>query len=147
MDDRAQGATDLLTAMHRAGEAFRTFGYAQFLAHQSVRWKYLGGLGHADDPFATVGVSFELRDELNRWVSLDIGLWARDGGFSVEADALFDDPLPTRGGGGNQRFLRDLPDVRTSDLAEALDAVERYATELCAHESVLDDLGVPRTGP
>lgn len=145
MDDRARGATDLLTALHHAGATFRTYGYAQFLAHQSVRWKFLRAVGHADEPFATVGVSFQLRDELNREVSLGIGLWARDGGFMVEGDASVDDPLPTRGGGGNQRTLRDLPDVRTSDLDEAIEAVERYTAELCAYDSVLDDLGVART--
>jgi hypothetical protein len=145
MDDLARGATELLTVMHRAGAAFRKFGYAQFLSHQSVELKYGGRIGHAVQPFVTVGVSFQLRDELRRWVSLGVGLWARDGGFEVEADAMVDDPLPTRGGGANQRFLRELPDVRTSSLAEALETVERYATELCAYESVLDDLGVPRT--
>jgi hypothetical protein len=65
MDDLARGATDLLTAMHRAGAAFRTFGYTQFLAHQ------------------------------------------------------VDDPLPTRGGGADQRFLRELPDVSAFPAAGA----------------------------
>ena len=145
MDDRARGATDLLAAMHRAGKAFRTFGYAQFLAHQSVTWQYLGGIGRAGEPFTTVGVSFQLHDKINRWVSLGVGLWARDGEFQVEGDAMVDDPLPTRGGGANQRFLRDPPTVHTADLDEAIEAVERLTAEFCAYESVLDDLGVPRT--
>jgi hypothetical protein len=145
MDDRAQGATDLLTAFHHAGTAFRTYGYAQFLAHQSVGWKFLRAVGHAVEPFATVGVSFQLRDELNREVSLDIGLWARDGGFMVEGDASVDDPLPTRGGSGNQLTLRELPDLHTSNLDEAIEAVKRFTAELCSYDSVLDDLGVART--
>lgn len=145
MDERARGATDLLAALHRTGQAFRTYGYAQFLAHQSVTWKFYGGTGHAVEPFATVGVSFQLGDDLQRWVSMDIGFRARDGGFIVEGDATVDDPLPGRGTSGNQRWLRDLPDVQTSDLDEAIEALERYAAELCAYESVLDDLGVPRT--
>jgi hypothetical protein len=145
MDDRARGATDLLAAMHRAGKAFRAYGYAQFLAHQSVTWKYGGALGHAAEPFATIGVSFQLHDKTNRWVSLSVDLWVRDGGFMVEGAAMVDDPLPTRGGGDNQRFLREMPNVQTSNLDEAIEAIERMTTELCAYDSVLDDLGVPRT--
>jgi hypothetical protein len=146
MDDRARGATDLLTALHRAGKAFRTYGYAQFLAHQPITWRYASALGHADEPFAAMGVSFHLHDKTDRWVNLSVDLWARDGGFEVEGDATVDDPLPTRGGGANQRFLRELPTVRTSNLDEAIEAVERMTAELCAYDSILDDLGVSRTG-
>ncbi|MBB4764701.1 hypothetical protein ACFQFC_10875 [Amorphoplanes digitatis] len=75
MDDRARGAADLLAAMHRAGKAFRDYGYARFLAHQSVSWRYLSGIGQAVEPFATVGVSFQLHDEIDR----DRGRRADDG--------------------------------------------------------------------
>jgi hypothetical protein len=145
MDDRARGATDLLTALHRAGKAFRAYGHAQYLAHESVTWRYLSALGHADEPFATVGVSFHLHDDMDREISVSVDLWARDGGFTVEGGALMDDPLPTRGGGGNQRFLRELPDVRTNNVDEAIKAVERMTAELCAEDSLLDDLGIART--
>jgi hypothetical protein len=145
MDDRARGAADLLAAMHRAGQAFRAYGYAQYLAHQSVTWKHASGLGHAVEPFATVGVTFQLHDKIDRWVSLSVGLWVRDGDFVVQGDAMVDDPLPIRGGGGNQRFLRELPEVRTGSLDEAIGAVEQMTTTLCGYHSVLDDLQVPRT--
>jgi hypothetical protein len=145
MDDRARGATDLLTALHQAGEAFQAYGSAQCLAHQSVTWRYASAFGHAGEPFATMGVSFQLHDKDDRWVSFSVGLWVRDGGFMVQGDAIVDDPQPTRLGGGDQRFLRDLPDIRTSNLDEAIEAIERMTAELCAYDSVLDDLGVPRT--
>jgi hypothetical protein len=144
MDDRARGATDLLAAMHRAGRVFRAFGSAQSRAHRSVTPRYLSALGHGVDPIAVVGTALQLHDESAREVSLSVVLWARNGGFMVQGDAAVDDPLPTRDGGANQRFLRDLPDVETRDLDEAIAAVERMTAELCAYDSVLDDLGVPR---
>jgi hypothetical protein len=145
VDDRARGAIDLFVAMHRAGKAFHAYGYAQFLAHQSVTWQYLSALGRSVDPFAMVGASFDLHDKIDRAVSLSVSLYIRHGDFVVEGDAMVDDPLPIPGGGANKHFLRWLPEVRTADVDEAIEAIERMTAELCAYESVLDDLQIPRT--
>lgn len=145
MDDRAGGAVALLTALERAGNAFRRYGYRLFLAHPSVRWNFGGRVGHAVSPCASVGVSFDLRDEQLRQVSLGVDVWVRDGHFEVSASGTVDDPLPAPGAAGNQRFLRDLPEVCTTDLDECIAALDRYTAELCAYVTVLDELGVPRS--
>lgn len=146
VDDRASGAAALLAALDAAGRSFRQFGYEQFLAHQSVHWEFAGRTGHAVAPCASVGVLFRLQDDQDRQVHLGVSVWVRDHAFEVSGDATVDDPLPVPGGGGNQRFLRDFRDVRTADLDECITAVARYTAELCRYGSVLDELGVSRTG-
>jgi hypothetical protein len=74
-----------------------------------------------------------------------VDVWVRHEAFEVTGYASVDDPLPIPGGNGNQRFLRDLPNIRITDLDGCIAVLARYAAELCSYVSVLDDLGVPRT--
>jgi hypothetical protein len=145
MDPTTEGAAGLLTALHEAAHRFSDFGYTQFLAHQSVPWKQIHSVGRGVAPLAVVGVAFDLRDDDNTEVVLSVSVGFRDNHFEIEGDATFDDPLPTPGGDGNQRFLVDFPTVRTTDLDECLAALHDYTNRLCAYESVLDDLDLPRT--
>jgi hypothetical protein len=84
-------------------------------------------------------------DAEDRDVAVGVDVWVRNEAFELTGYASVDDPLPTPGGSGNQRFLRDLPNIRTSDLDECIAVLNRYTAELCSYGSVLDDLGVPRT--
>jgi hypothetical protein len=84
-------------------------------------------------------------DDEDRDVVLGVEVWVRDQEFEITGYASVDDHLPIRGGSGNQRFLRDLPDIRTTDLDECIAILTRYTAALCSYDSVLDDLGVPRT--
>jgi len=106
-----------------AAELFSSFGYGRYSAHQSVRWRRRNTVGSGTAPLATAGVTFELT-----------------------ADVTVDDPLAVPGSTGNQRFLLDLPELRTADLDECLAALRDYTARLCAHTSALDDPDVPRTG-
>lgn len=141
----SRGAARLLTALHGAAKSFREFGYAQFMAHQSVGWDQLQRVGIGVDPLAMVGVCFDLDDAESRHVGMSVNVWLRGDAFVLEAHVTVDDPLPERWGAGNQRFLLDLPEVRTEDLDECLTVLRDYTGQLCAYTSVLDDLGVPRT--
>ena len=143
MERAAQGAIQLMVALHDAAALFREFGYAQFLAHQSVRWRLLNRVGGAVAPIATVGVVFDLNDAEHTEVCLYVDVWWRDDQFVVEGDATVDDP--EHGGTGNQRFLTDLPATQSTSLDECLAALHSYTTRLCSYTSVLDELGVPRT--
>ncbi len=145
MDPSTEGAVRLLTALHRAAHRFSDFGYAQFLAHQSVRWTLIHSVGNGSAPLARVGVAFDLRDEHNTEVVLSVGMWFRDNRFEIEGDATVDDPLPVPDGAGNQRFLVDLPTIYTSNLDDCLAALDDCTGRLCDRGSDLDDLGVPRT--
>lgn len=150
MEASARGALELLTVLHEARRAFGEFGRRQAEAHPSVDWNWsrvFGGVGHGVDPIATVGTTFGLRDEQERDVSLDVAVWVRDGAFEVEGTATVDEPLPERGTSGNQRFLIDLPTVRTADLEVCLSTLREYTQRLCSADSLLDDLGVPRSTP
>ncbi|MFI0445292.1 hypothetical protein [Actinomadura sp. 6N118] len=145
MDHEAAGAAALLTAIDDAAHEFRTFGYARFLEHQSVTWRLLGGTGFADAPGISVGVSFGLNDADERDVSMHIVIRLRDGLFEVSGDAMIDDPGPGRLEGGNQRDLRELPEVRTADLGELIATLKSYTANLCSYDSILDEVRVPRT--
>ncbi|HEX5113796.1 MAG TPA: hypothetical protein VFW65_01230 [Pseudonocardiaceae bacterium] len=46
---------------------------------------------------------------------------------------------------GNQRWLLELPTVRTAQFTECLAVLADYTARLCAYDTVLDELGVPRT--
>jgi hypothetical protein len=145
MDPTAEGAARLLAALDKAARRFSDFGYAQFLAHQSVGWTLIHSVGNGSAPLASVGVAFDLCDNDNTEVVLSVDMWFRDNQFEIEGDATVADPLPISDGAGNQRFLVDLPTIYTTNLDDCLAVLDDYIGRLCACESVLDDLGVPRT--
>jgi hypothetical protein len=146
VDEHAMGAARLMSALHDAATLFSTFGYGQYLAHQSIRWRRGNTVGGGADPLASVGVVFDLKDATESQVCFNVTIWLRDQHFVITADVTVDDPLPTPGTTGNQRFLLDLPELRTARLDECLATLRDYTVRLCAYTSVLDDLGVPRTG-
>jgi hypothetical protein len=139
----AQGAGQLLIALHHAAAAFSTFGYEQYLSHEGIGWRAWSRVGGAVVPCAAVGVVFDLNDAEHTEVCMSVTVSFRDDCFVVEADATVDDPLPGFGLGGNQRFLVDLPDIETRILEECAAALHAYTTRLCSYTSVLDELGVP----
>ncbi|MDA3650147.1 hypothetical protein LZ318_01645 [Saccharopolyspora indica] len=141
MDEQASGAARMMGALHDAAKSLSTFGYDQYLTHPSVRWHRWNAVGGGVDPLADVGVVFDLEDG-DTQVCCAASIRLQDGHFVITADVTVDDPLP--GGAGDQRFLLDLPELRTTSLDECLAALRDYTARLCAHTSVLDDLGVPR---
>lgn len=149
MNAELVGATRLLTALHEAGQAFGSYGYRLYRAHPSVSWSRTGRVGSAAAPCASLGVCFELRDEQKRELCVGLDVWVRDGGFEITGDVTIDDDIPEEAQ-GNQRFLVDLPLVRTTDLGECVEVIHRYTSDLCSRD-YLDELGIPRvdhgTGP
>lgn len=145
MDPQADGAARLLTELSSAARKFTAFGSAQWAAHRSARWRHGNEVGGGIAPLATVGVVFGLKDADDTEVCFSVMVWYREDQFRITADVTVDDPLPIPGGSSNQRYLLDLPDVRTTDLDECLSAVRDYTARLCEYTTVLDELGVPRT--
>jgi hypothetical protein len=142
MDDRAAGAAALFAAIDAAAHEFRKYGYARFLEHQSVRWERLYSTGFAEAPGASVGVSFDLNDGTDREVWLELVIRLRGEIFEVDGHAVADEPLD---GVTNQRYQRELPQVRTNDIDQCVAAIAAHTAELCSYVTVLADLGVPRT--
>ncbi|MFG2005196.1 hypothetical protein ACGFNU_39235 [Spirillospora sp. NPDC048911] len=62
----------------------------------------------------------------------------------MSGDVMVDDPLPGLEQDGNQRFIRELPEVRTTDLGECIATLKSHTAALCSYISVLEELGVPR---
>ena len=147
VEPAAWGAAQLMIALHDTAKLFHEFGYVQSQAHRSIGWRPFSRAGGMVPPGAMVGVVFDLNDAEHTEVCVGVVLAWRDDQFVVHGDVTVDDPLPIRGGTGNQRFLVDLPEIRTPSLDECLAAVRDYTTRLCAYTSVLDDLGIPRTRP
>ena len=145
VDAASYGAGQLMTALDDASRTFRDFGHTQARTHTPIRWDPLNQLGRGIAPLATVGVVFHLDDAEHRDVCVGVSIWFRDDQFLIQADVTVDDPIPVRGGSGNQRFLLDLPDVHTVQLDECLATLRGYTARLCSYTSILDDLGIQRT--
>ncbi|WJV50886.1 hypothetical protein [Streptomyces flavofungini] len=147
MDAAAAGAADLMAALNEAVVDFQSYGYDQFLAHQSaVTPRYGGIMPPAAQAHVSVGVSFDLvggaRPDGRREARVSVQVGLRDGMFVVAGEAGVDAP-----GYSDElwELLRELPEVAVQDLDECVALIRDYTARLCAYTDFLDGIGVPRT--